>query len=197
MSWMLNTLVKSASELQLRNSRLFSILDPQTYGYHPTAVGPQPVGSIKPIKVLPQAHSKRMEPNFQSSMVPGVLRLSSVKTLLSLPECKLRMFNSERPPLYQEYHSLRLNLTESSEWPSQAYLLPKWDQCSMTWWIKEWSKTLHSHSFSARLQEKKDPNLFWEESTQLIIALNSSITHWLPKTTGWSNWMQLLSEMPN
>lgn len=100
-SWMLNTLVKSASELQLRNSRLFSILDPQTYGYHPTAVGPQPVGSIKPIKVLPQAHSKRMEPNFQSSMVPGVLRLSSVKTLLSLPECKLRMFNSERPPLYQ------------------------------------------------------------------------------------------------
>jgi len=101
--WMPNISVKSASELLPKNSKSFSILDLQIYGFHLKNAGPQHVSSTHVTTVENHQLIKEMTLNLKSNMDLVALKLSLVKMLLNLLEFKLKMFNSEKPPLYQVF----------------------------------------------------------------------------------------------
>jgi len=104
---------KSQSELQLKHSTSFLTQDLPTFGFHPTAVGPQLVGYTKHINMIHHQHMLKMILNSASNMDLEELVELKVKTQLPLLDLLSKTKLSEKPPLLKEFLSLPLNSMES------------------------------------------------------------------------------------
>ena len=143
---MLNIILKSKSELQLKLSKLLPIPVHPIYGSQATHVGLQLVGFTPPINLPILVPLKKTEPNSPSLTDPEPLKVSGIPMMSKSEILSVKPDLSEKPPLNLVFHSLPPNSMES--WDSLGLELP-WENkppFSNNYVMKESSMIVHSLS---------------------------------------------------
>lgn len=143
----LNTMDQSKSELQVKISPSFSILDPQTYGFHPKNVGyPLPVGYTTTTTKLSLKLMLPMEQNSIQNMVLEPLKDTGPERLSPSEDLKLNKPLSDKSPHSKESHSISLNLMEFQDQPGLQFQSITSPQSLLKLLNKDQLLTTHSHS---------------------------------------------------